>query len=108
MLMRSVVYGAMDGKTLDTVIRFYVTLYANQDKEDKEENEKTLLASLKEYVEVKIFRDTEENEWRSAQVAEGLWDKIKLMKDIMDIGHEGIKTKKQWEAVKKMVLRLDL
>ena len=103
MLMRSVTLGAMDGKTLDTVIRFYVVLYANQNKE------KNLLESIQKYVEEKIFRsDDYIKEWQSGQVSKGLQDKFTTLKDVITIGDEGIKQKSQKKALADMLAKLDL
>lgn len=103
MLMRSVALGAMDGKTLDTVIRFYVALYANQKKET------SLLKSLQNYVEDEIFRsDVYIQEWQNNQVSKGLWDKFVMLKKIINIGNEGIRRKSQEKALVDMLSYLEL
>ncbi|MCI8749196.1 MAG: hypothetical protein HFH67_15275 [Lachnospiraceae bacterium] len=105
MLIRSVTLGEMDGKTLDTVIRFYVVLYANQKKEE----EKTLLESLQKYIEEKILHSDEYiSEWENEEISKGLQDKFMTLKEIITIGDKGIEDKNQQEALLHMMVKLDL
>lgn len=105
MLLRSVTLGAMDGKTLDTVIRFYVVLYANQKKEE----EKVLLESLQKYIKEKILRsDAYIKEWQNEEVSKGLQDKFMTLKEIIMIGNEGINGKNKQDALARMMVKLDL
>lgn len=103
MLMRSVTLGALDGKTLDTVIRFYVVLYANQEKDG------ILMESLKKYVEEKIFRSDEYiMEWPDGQVSNGLRDKLATLKEIIAAGNEGDGQKSRQKVPETMIGNLDL
>ncbi len=102
MLMRSVTYGGIDGKTLDTVIRFYIALYANREKDEK------LLDALQDYVEEKLFRSDEYiKEWQSVQASNSLLDKFKVLKELMQMGTERIaKQENIGCVVEKMLLKL--
>ena len=101
-LIRSVTLGTMDGKTMDSVTRFYVVLYANQERENG------LLKSLRKYVEEKIFRSDEYMiECQREKIALGLLDKITILREVIAIGDEGIEKNSQQEALANMILKLN-
>ena len=103
MLMRSVALGPGDSKTLDTVIRFYIVLYANIEKE------KELFDSLQAYVEEKVFlNDGNTNYGQEGQVSKGLKYKYGILKKLVEKGKEGIKNENQQEVLEEMLLDLGL
>lgn len=101
MLMRSVTYGGIDGKTLDTVIRFYIVLYANQERDKK------LLDALQEYVEEKLLRSDEYvKEWQNGQASNSLLDKFNALKKLMKMGSEGVAKQESTKCVVERMLMM--